>query len=103
MKKSEDRLKVIENIKAATERGDLNCKVEIGDPTNIDMETVLNFDVMRQQPINKIKKIIATKIANEYTKIFNRDTEIVGLENVKELEQELLLHAIILVHKIVQL
>ena len=83
MKKSEDRLKVIENIKAATERGDLNCKVEIGDPTNIDMETVLNFDVMRQQPINKIKKIIATKIANEYTKIFNRDTEIVGLENVK--------------------
>ena len=89
MEKDKERLKVIENIKQKLKEGKLNDKVELNDPIITEEERqkeIINFDIMRKNPIKKIKRIVARNIANNYTKLFNSDTEIIGLENMKELK-----------------
>ena len=84
-----ERLKVIENIKSALERGDTFAKVELNDPviTDEDIRRVIYpFDNLRKKPINKLKAYIARVIANRETKKINTSTEIVGLENALGIE-----------------
>ncbi len=86
---SEDRLKVIDNIKAALERGDTFAKVELHDPvvTDEDRERVIyRFDNLRRNPINKIKAHVARKIAESETKKRNVNTKLAGLENALSVE-----------------
>lgn len=87
--KSKERLEVIKNIKKNIQEGKFNSKVETGDHVVTDEERekiVLNFDTLRENPINTPKRAAARKIANGFTKIFNKNTEIVGLENVENLD-----------------
>ena len=89
VKKDEERLKVIENIKKALELGNLNSKVELNDPVITEEERqkeILNFDIMRKNPIKKIKRIAARNVANNYTKLFNGDTKIIGIDNMRNLD-----------------
>lgn len=86
MEKSKERLLVIENIKRSIEEGKFNNKVELGDHIVTDEErknVVLEFDTLREKPINKAKRIAARKLANEFTKIYNKNTQIIGIENVE--------------------
>ncbi len=88
MEKAKDRLEVIENIKSNLAENNLNSKVEIGDPnvTSEELkEKVLKFDILKRSPINKIKNIMARNIINNYVNIFNKDTEIIGLENLENI------------------
>ncbi len=89
MEKDKERLAVIENIKKCLVENNLNSKVEIGDP-NIDKkileEKTNNFDIFKKNPINKIKNKIVRKIINNFVNEFNQDTEIVGLENIENID-----------------
>lgn len=88
MQKSEERLKVIENIKNALVEGNLNKKVELNDPVITEEQRekeILHFDILRNNPIKRIKRIVARNIARNYTKMFNMKTEIIGLENLKNI------------------
>ncbi len=89
MDRDEGRLKVIQNIKEAVKRGALNSKVEINDHIVTEderEEKIIHFDNQRNSPIRQFKKAIARNIANSYTKIFNVDTEIEGIENIKNIK-----------------
>ena len=82
----EERLAVIENIRAALADGDKFRKVELGDPkiTDEDVKNVIiPFDTERKKLGNKMKAFIARKIAERETKRRNKYTEIRGLENAK--------------------
>ncbi len=86
---NEERLKVIDNIRAALERGDSFAKVELHDPviTEEDRRRIIYpFDNSRKNPINKAKAYIARKIAESETKKRNKDTVIEGLENALSVE-----------------
>ncbi|MBQ7363359.1 MAG: 1-acyl-sn-glycerol-3-phosphate acyltransferase [Clostridia bacterium] len=83
-KMNEERLKVIDNIRAALERGDSFAKVELHDPviTDEDRQRIIYpFDNMRKSPVKRAKAHIARKIAESETKKRNKNTVIVGLEN----------------------
>jgi len=89
MEKDEQRLKVIENIKKNIKNGRLNDKVELNDPIVTEeqrKEIVIPFDIRHKKLSSKIKCKIALTIANNYTKLFNKDTEIIGLEKLKDLD-----------------
>ena len=89
MKKSAERLVVIENIKNNIKNGCFNDKVETGDHIVTEEErqnVVMKFDTLRENPLNVPKRATARKIANEYTKIINKTTEIIGIENVEKLD-----------------
>lgn len=89
MKKDAERLKVIENIKANVKNNKLNDKVELSDPIITEeqrQENVIHFDNLRKNPVKRFKRVVARNIANSYTTLFNKDTEIVGLENVKDIK-----------------
>ena len=89
MEKNKDRLVVIENIKKCVEQNDFNSKVEVGDHIVTEEErqnVVMKFDTLRENPLNVPKRAAARKIANEYTKIINKTTEIIGMENVEKLD-----------------
>ncbi len=80
----EERLLVIQNIKNALDEGDSFAKVELGDPTVTDddrRKIILPFDLLRKNPINKIKAHFARRLAEKLTQSVNAHTEIVGLEN----------------------
>lgn len=80
------RLAVIDNIRAALAEGNSFAKVEIGDPqvTDEDVKRVIEpFDTLRRNPINKIKAHIARRIAERETEARNKNTKIVGLENIE--------------------
>lgn len=89
MEKNEERLKVIENIKECVENNRLNDKVEINDPV-VDREELnkilMNFDITKNNIVSRYKRKVARNIANNYTKIFNYDTKIIGLENLNEVK-----------------
>lgn len=89
MEKNEERLKVIENIKECVENNRLNDKVEINDPV-VDREELnkilMNFDITKNNIVSRYKRKMARNIANNYTKIFNYDTKIIGLENLNEVK-----------------
>ena len=89
MEKDKERLAVIENIKKNLLDNNQNLKVEIGDPTlpsSFFEEKVAHYDIFKRNPINKIKNIMARKIVYNYVNMFNSDTKIVGLENLKKVE-----------------
>lgn len=90
MQRSEERLKVIENIKINVANNELNKKVEINDPVVDKKEldkTLMNFDITKNNIVSRYKRKMARKIANNYTKLFNYDTKIIGLENLQEVKK----------------
>ena len=85
MEKDKERLKVIENIKNAVASGKFNIKVENDDPIVTDKQRediILKYDIFYRKISKKIKRLIARRIVNNYTNLFNYDTEIDGLENL---------------------
>lgn len=89
MEKDKERLAVIENIKKNLSDNNQNLKVEIGDPdlpNDFFEKKVAHYDIFKRNPINKIKNIMARKIVYNYVSMFNSDTEIIGLENLKNVE-----------------
>ena len=86
MEKSKERLQVIENIKKSLENGEFHNKVELGDHVVTDEEReniVMKFDTLRTNKINKAKRVVALKLANQFTNILNKNTEIIGMENIE--------------------
>lgn len=89
MQRSEERLKVIENIKTNVANNELNKKVEINDPVVDKKEldkALMNFDITKNNIVSRYKRKMARNIANNYTKLFNYDTKIIGLENLQEVK-----------------
>ena len=85
MEKDKERLAVIENIKKAVSNKTFNVKVENDDPVVTDEQRediVLNYDIFYHSLSKKIKRILARRIVNNYTKFFNGDTEIVGIDKL---------------------
>lgn len=79
---------VIENISRATRSGELNCKVEVGDPvvTKEQGAEILNRYLRnRHKASYRVKSAVARRMANSATKRLNADTEIVGLEKIENL------------------
>lgn len=89
MEKDKERLKVIENIKRNIENNRLNDKVELNDPIVTEEQrqnVVLQFDIMHEKKSTKVKTKLALSIVNNYTKMFNSKTEIIGMEKVEGLD-----------------
>lgn len=89
MEKNVERLKVIENIEKNVLENRFNDKVEEGDPTLTEEERqkiILNFDCLKKKWMNKFKAVVARTIVDKLTVDINRNTEIIGLENIKNLE-----------------
>ena len=85
----EGRLKVIENIKFAVEEGNFNKKVEEGDPVLTDeqrTEIIGKFDNLKEKLQNKTKAYLARNIVDIITEKINMDTEIIGLEKIKDID-----------------
>ncbi len=88
MKKSEDRLRVIKNIKKSVLDGKFNNKVEENDHvvTFEDRQRViLNYDSKKRKLKNKMEYIVARNITDKITCEINKQTEIVGIENIKDI------------------
>lgn len=82
------RVKVIENIKLAIEEGNLNKKVEEGDPVLTEEqreEIIAKFDNLKERLQNRTKAYIARNIVDIITEKINTDTEIIGLEKIKHI------------------
>ncbi len=76
-----DRLPVIENIKKCIKSGELNAKVELGDPVLSSAEAKAITDEYlkkRKTPFRKLKSFIAGTAANIGGYFINKNTEIVG-------------------------
>ena len=89
MEKSQDRLKVIENIRSAIENGKLNSKVEEGDPfvSQEDREKViLNYDTKKKKIRNKVEYYFAKSLTDTITNSVNKETKIIGLENIENID-----------------
>jgi len=81
--------KVIDNIRKATQKGEYNAKVEIGDPnlTQKQEEQIIEKYINRQDKISyKIKTRIARIIISIGTRIINKETKIVGIENIQNID-----------------
>ena len=81
--------KVIENIRQAVADGDLNRKVEVDDPnlTAEEQEEIIKEFLEDHKKISyKSKNEIARGIIAVATKALNKDTEIVGIENVENIK-----------------
>lgn len=79
------RDEVILNIKRAVENGEFYDKVELGDPSLTEEQSAQiaeGYMKNRKKPLFKIKTLLARSIANIGGGIINKDTEIVGLENL---------------------
>ncbi len=80
--------KVIENIKDAVENDELNSKVEVNDPklTNEQKQRVIKKYLKSKKKIYyRLNNKIARGIIKMVTWMENRDTEVIGLENVKNI------------------
>lgn len=84
----DNKLEVIKNIEEATKIGEFNKKVEVNDPnlTTEEKDKIIE-DYLKNK--NKIFFKIKTKVAKEIifiaTKILHKDTQIVGIENIKDI------------------
>lgn len=81
--------KVIENIKDALENEELNSKVEVNDPklTSEQKQRVIKKYLKSKKKIYyKLNNKIARGIIKMVTWMENRDTEVIGLENVKDIK-----------------
>jgi len=84
-----ERYKVIENIKIAAENANFYAKVEVDDPilTIEEKNKILeNYFYNRNKKSFKFKSLISRKAANICTSLLNYDTEIIGLEKLKEIK-----------------
>lgn len=80
---------VIENIKNAVENGEHHKKVEVGDPnlTSEQKEEIINrYLENRNKLLYKIKNMFARILINVAANIQNKETEIIGLENIKDIK-----------------
>ena len=79
---------VIENIKKAVNNHEYNKKVEVDDPnlTLEEQEEIIKKYLTNQKKLSyKINNKIANLILCSVTKIQNKETKIVGLENIKNI------------------
>ena len=79
---------VIRNIRSAVERGDLNCKVEVGDPVFTDemrKETLDCFLKNQTNPLYWVKNFVARRTVDLITWHLNKDTQIIGLEKLRDI------------------
>jgi len=86
----EDRLAVIENIKTRISQGELNAKVENGDPVLSTKEEKAITDAYiakRNSPIYRLKSFFARFCASIGTHFINRETDIVGEVDPRVLEK----------------
>lgn len=84
----ERREDVIENIRQATERKEMNCKVEIGDPilTQSQSQRIIKRYLTSRRKISyKFKAMIARWIANIATDRLNYNTKIEGWQKIASL------------------
>lgn len=89
MEKSVDRLKVVENIEKNIKAGKFNDKVEEGDPilTDEERETlIVNCDNLKKKWKNKFMAVVARNVADRITITENELTEIIGIENVQDID-----------------
>ena len=84
----EDKGEVINNIKKAIEQGEYNKKVELGDPklNSEEKNKIINkYLENRSRTSFKIKTKIAKNTISILTGILHKDTEIVGINNIKNI------------------
>ena len=89
IEKNIERIKVIDNIKKSIENNQFNNKVEFGDHIVSEEErqnVVMKFDTLREKKSNKIKRNAALNLANEFTKVYNKNTKIIGMENLDKID-----------------
>ena len=84
----ENKGEVINNIKKAVERGEYNAKVELGDPKlTLEEKNKIIYKYLENK--NKASFKLKTKIAKGsiaiLTNTLQKDTEIVGIENIKDI------------------
>jgi len=80
--------KVIANMRAAAERGDLNCKVETDDPvlSQEEREKIVRHFLDNYKTFGyRFCNVCARALTDTATRWLNRDTRIEGLENIKEI------------------
>ena len=85
-----DRLVVIENIKKRISKGELNAKVEEGDPRlsrEEEKEITDAYVRNRKSHLYRLKRFFACLCANIGAHFINRDTEIVGDVDPRVLEK----------------
>ena len=84
-----NRIPVIDNIRTAVESGNFNDKVELNDPTLTPDERkyILNKYIhVRKSPFFRVTNWVAGRMADIATWNINRNTEIIGLENIKNIK-----------------
>ena len=84
-----NKWEVINNIKMQAKQGEYNKKVELGDPklTSEEKNKIINKYLENRNKISfKLKTKIAKITISILTSIMHKDTKIVGLENIKDLE-----------------
>lgn len=89
MEKDKERLQVIENIRQATENQIFNMKVEVNDHIVTKEERehiILKYDNRKKKLRNKAKTIVARSIVDSLTEYYNFNTEIRGIENIKNIK-----------------
>ncbi len=80
---------VIQNIREAANRGDLNCKVEVNDPVFTKeqrAETLNRFLENQTNPLYWMRNFFARRTVDLITYHLNRNTKIIGLEKIKHLQ-----------------
>lgn len=80
---------VINNIKEATEKQEYNLKVEINDPrmSQEEKKKIINNYLVNKEKISyKAKNELARVTVDFFTWLENRESEIIGIENVKNIE-----------------
>ena len=83
------REEVIENIQKALVSGEYCAKVEVNDPvlSREESDAIIDRYILSSDTLSfKVKSFVARKIANVFTKALNKDTEIIGLENLEGVE-----------------
>lgn len=89
MEKNKERLQVIENIRNAVKNQTFNIKVETDDHivTKYEREKViLKYDSRKKKLRNKAKTIVARSITDSLTEYYNSNTEIKGIEYIKDIK-----------------
>ena len=79
------RAEVVENIRKAANERNLNAKVEVNDPklTTEQSAALVERYIKRRDKVSfKAKSYCSRKIVNTFTKALNKETEIIGIENM---------------------
>lgn len=86
---SENRDRVIENIKICAQSGRWNSKVEVDDPnlTADEKQQLMDRWKKNRKTLRyRIRNCVARCMVNALTYVENKSTEIVGLEHIKDIE-----------------